>query len=101
MKLIDLLNKIANGEASDLKTYFMFGDGKYNFYQFTNSYAIDINSLNWEVEIIEEDKKIEYIGKTYDLTPIYKDYPETAYLLKDLCDKTRELIDEVNKLKEK
>lgn len=58
MQVIDLLNKIANGEASDLKTYFIFEGEKYNFYQFSKIFAIDINSLNWEIEIVE-DKKIE------------------------------------------
>lgn len=58
MKVIDLLNKIANGKANYITTDFMFGREKYNLLRFLDTYALDIISLNWEVEIIEEEKKI-------------------------------------------
>jgi len=70
MKVIDLLNKIANGEEVPEKI-------KVNRYIYTyapyidyinedNNYLMDIielnqNDLNDEIEIIEEDKKIEKI----------------------------------------
>ena len=83
MKVIDLLNKIANGEASDLKTYFIFEGEKYNYYQFSKIFAIDINSLNFEVEIIEEDKKIGRVDRELD---------NDGYLSKKL----NEIIDKLN-----
>ncbi len=67
MKIIDLLNKIANGEdvPSPIyhnNLYYDFEDGDY-FNQKTRNWLFndsDINTiLNEEVEIIEEDKKIE------------------------------------------
>ena len=59
--------------------------------------------LNDEVEIIEEkeNNKIEYIGKEYDLTSLWQKYPETAELLRDLCNKVKELIDVINELRGK
>ena len=75
MKIIDLLNKIANGEEVPEKI-------KVNRYIYTyapyidyinedNNYLMDIieinqNDLNDEVEIIEEDKKIEKINIIQD-----------------------------------
>ena len=70
MKVIDLLNKIANWEENDLQTEFVFDKKVYNFYKFKNEsgYCLDgwllnqeiqiTKSLNDEVEIIEEEKKI-------------------------------------------
>ena len=59
-------------------------------------WLIDDEWLNTEVEIIEEDKKIEYVGRTYDLTDFYKNYPEVAEMLRDLANKTIEIIDFIN-----
>lgn len=42
-------------------------------------------------------KEIEYVGKTYDLTEFYNDYKETAIMLKDMCEKIKEIIDYINK----
>lgn len=69
MKVIDLLNKIANGEEVpkkikyDEKIYYL-DDGNYRAY---NKYGYQMelmlynpfHILNDEVEVIEEDKKIE------------------------------------------
>lgn len=76
MKVIDLLNKIAKGELEDLAlvkfcehdclTIYHKAD---NRFEFTNKgdwedyfYKIDIEELNYEIEIIEEDKKIKKIS---------------------------------------
>lgn len=48
---------------------------------------------------VEEDNKIEYVGKEYDLTTFYFAHKEAATMLKDMGNKMKELIDEVNKLK--
>ena len=79
MKIIDLLNKIANGEEIKAKLKFKLGDIIINYYGMNNysrtpEYDIAyidkgctthdftlgtlIKSLNDEVEIIEEEKKI-------------------------------------------
>ena len=66
MKVIDLLNKIANGEESDTITEFEFNKSIWNFFKLQDSeYCIDEWLLNQEIvitkhkETIEEDKKIE------------------------------------------
>ena len=58
MKVIDLLNKIANGEI-EANTELFYKKEKYRHIDnlFENYYVEEV--LNDEVEIIEEDKKIE------------------------------------------
>ena len=77
MKVIDLLNKIANGEevptkiryqifeldrtySADIRTYYVDKEGMFFFKDY--SYM-----LNDEVEIIEEDKKIEKINAEQEI----------------------------------
>lgn len=83
MKVIDLLNKIANGEESDTITEFEFNKSIWNFFKLQDSeYCIDEWLLNQEIvitkhkEIIEEDKKIEKL----DVDKIY----ERKYLCDDI-----------------
>ena len=87
MKLIDLLNKIANGEEApkkikinnviyEYRSYYLFG--KWNF-----------NILNTEVEILEEEKKIpeklsSFVGHTTN------EIIDNIYEIKD---KINEIID--------
>ena len=67
MKIIDLLNKIANGEENDLQTEFEF-DGKiWNLYKLNHSeYCLDGWLLNQNITItkhkenLEEEKRIRY-----------------------------------------
>lgn len=101
IKIIDLLNKIANGEEVPKKI--KYNDEIWEYYKdlgdyiragkpntlFTMYYIHKI--LNNEVEIIEEDKKIEQI---YTLNNESDEF-------RVLANKINELIDEVNKLKEK
>jgi hypothetical protein len=71
MRVIDLLNKIANGEESDTITEFEFDKRIWNFFKLQDSeYCVDGWLLNQEIvitkhkEVIEEqkeDKKIEKI----------------------------------------
>ena len=83
MKVIDLLNKIANGEEVPKKIFYKTGGeytgGYYWIYDESCRDYIDkagdyvfnagnyhiIDMLNMEVEIIEEDKKIKKIEKLY------------------------------------
>lgn len=61
----------------------------------------DYSNIYDEVLIIEKIKKIEYIGKTYDLTSFYKDYSEPAILLRDMTIKMKEIIDKMNELEKR
>ena len=69
MKIIDLLNKIAKGEEVPLKIKwngdewnYSNGASKNYFNDYEDLFSvIDGSNLNDEVEIIEEDKKIEKI----------------------------------------
>lgn len=124
MKIIDLLNKIANGEEVPKK---IKCDGSIYDYEFQNTitgayeyrnnygqcimnnmaghlYLTDI--LNNEVEIIKEEKEIDKIPYHYNLG--YIDCGDlTREVIEELTknmncftDKINELIDEINKLKE-
>ena len=54
--IYELLGMIKDGKAGDITTNFMFERKEYNLLAFLDEYTLDINSLNWEVEIIEENK---------------------------------------------
>lgn len=59
MKIIDLLNKIANGEIKE-DTLIEFDNGYKDYCSvriFFDRYIVDRENLNCEVEIIEEEKK--------------------------------------------
>ena len=109
MKVIDLLNKIANGEEVPKKIRIAGWCYKFEWIEYRDNYYdknadIDLMSclsmcedeFNREVEIIE-DKKIKHIGKIYDLTKFHIDYPEVAEMLKEIGDKQYEIIDILNK----
>ena len=82
MKIIDLLNKIANGEEPPKKIRYQANSHKldlFTYNEYTGDYSREIGMdlfvylfsktritgfLNDEVEIIEEDKKIEKIIPT-------------------------------------
>lgn len=98
MKVIDLLNKIANGEEVPKKIkwgefeleweelgyhdYKFLGTGNHLLFQ---GFATSV--LNDEVEIIEQDKKIENIGIIY-----FTETPTEAILHR----KIEEIIDCIN-----
>lgn len=109
IKVIDLLNRIANGEAVPKKILIRgyeyrlsegfrnsyFGDkGNINFaYEEENeNYWLDMSGVNEEVEIIEEDKEIEeieIIDKTEEQMKFYnctynKETREYEFELKDI-----------------
>ena len=104
IKIIDLFNKIVNNDevpkkiryfgeiyeySEEMKFYYQNGFSMYRDF-FTEG-----NCLNDEVEIIEEEKEIEKIGKIYDgFTDSYYDT-----CLETTIKKVDEIIDVVNKLK--
>lgn len=109
MKIIDLLNKIANGE--EVPKTIRWYDEFYNDYdEISNDYKVfvyeklknNVWDLNDELEIIEEKKKIEKIARCDDVKmthygELYKP-TENEEILRI---KINELIDEINNLKEK
>jgi len=97
MKVIDLLNRIANGEDFKEKHFKYIDriDQEIDICMISEEniiYKLDEKSikLNDEVEIIEEDKKIEKL-----FTGGYDTISDTT-----LANKINEIIDEINKLKE-
>lgn len=112
MKVIDLLNKIANGEdvpekikyenyiywyVKNLKDYYN-AQVEYRSYLISYKYH-NTDFLNDEVEIIEdtpkEDKKMEKLG-AFNIKKFYDDYPETAQFILEMFKKQEEIIDKVN-----
>ena len=107
MKVIDLLNKIANGEQpSHIRIYNR--DWYWNNYDgyvtegslsttpdaqiyLFGSYRLDF-ALDKEVEIIEEDKEIKLLEKVN---------PNVQHITFDLVEKMNEVIDVVNELRTK
>ena len=85
MKVIDLLNKIANDEI-DEETRYKFSVFDYcTIKEFFNRYIVDEENLN--LEIIEENNKIEKIKDKY-CSQISK---------VELAQKINEIIDKLNK----
>ena len=102
MKIIDLLNKIANGEEVPKEIFYKKQWWKYNpnnDYEGTDWGGCFLNNvlicdLNDEVEIIEE-KEIEKL----DITDRRK-WEDCTPLTVEIMAKINELIDEIKKLKE-
>lgn len=101
MKIIDLLNKIANGEEVpkkiiiDGKLLFL-ENGKEFAYRFESGlgtlnwdYYIERKKLNDEIEIIEESKKIEKIEL------IQHDFYDAGIEARQSINKTREKLNEI------
>ena len=102
MTVIQLLNKIANGEAEENKEYLFYGSDYCTIREFFNRYIVDKENLNLKVETLGEDKKIEklesYIscgwnGTCKDLKrdDLYND-------LKKIGNKINEIIDKLNEM---
>ena len=125
MKIIDLLNKIANGEIPQkirinrwLYTHngidYTNERGEYLFNTYLETTTKD---MNMEVEIIEEDKKIEKLENEIEFysyskyEELKKDVDKIIYILKainltenkinNLNNKLNEIIDKVNSLENK
>ena len=116
MKVIDLLNKIANGEevpkeikynninyywCNQCKIYERIEDRRKDLYN-------DLDNLNDEVEIIEdtpkEDKKIEKLTTYFGIEPVSFEHPRTFeenakyidFNAEQFFNKINEIIDKVN-----
>ncbi|MBR1386245.1 MAG: hypothetical protein IJ568_05405 [Bacilli bacterium] len=115
MKIIDLLNKIANGEAvpkeiktcdNDIFYYDETDENEIERYKNKNDVSIiDEFYLNDEVEIIEEDKEIEKMNIIYDGETNHYFIRTNENLKcwittteKELINKTNEIIDKIKSL---
>ena len=109
MRIIDLLNKIANGEELPKKIKYdgyewifckELNDYKKEYDEYTDwlfeEYNL-INCLNDEIEIIEEDKPIKKL-KLYTNYEILEDNIRTT---REICFKINEIIDRLNNLEKK
>ena len=105
MKVIDLLNKIANSGAYEKETHFKYYDRNAEEYDISLLlYKVIIDrlekgqiDLNDEVEIIEEDKKIEKLDYVFDVhSPTYNE-SWLMTCIKANKDKINEIIDYINK----
>ena len=97
MRVIDLLNKIANGEEVPkcFKVNNHIWEWNVNSYQneLYGEFAVtglryDLSNLNDEIEIIEEDEKDEEIevyinGEKVDITDIYEPLKQGEYFYKE------------------
>ena len=92
MKVIELLTKIANGEIKE-GIMFQYNNG-YEEYANVNTlfdrFTINKENLNTEIEIIEEDKKIEKLCQTLNRLDIGDDY--YRYIMENRF-KINEIID--------
>lgn len=107
MRIIDLLNKIANGEnipkkikyRNDIYEY----DGGFDFVRdniehpyFAENYCNDYEDLNSELEIIEENTKIEKLGWVdYNAKFTHKDFNRE---FRNIANKIDEIIDKLNEM---
>ena len=116
MKIIDLLNKIANGEKIKKIKYqnhiyeYYNGDfkedvGEYDSNWLFASEIIDLENLNDEIEIMEndkEDKKIEKLDLKYDDIIYHEDVffkKEILLYCDNLQEKINEIVDKLEELK--
>ena len=117
IKIIDLLNMKANVEM--LPVVFEYDghlwrlcNNECEYYQenvlesiylfedyIPNNYDL-LEILNDEIEIIEENKKIEKLGKNFTFEDNTNEMAKSDWQVSIISQKINELIDEVNKLKE-
>lgn len=113
MRVIDLLNKIANGEEVPSKImyqdkiYYMVGNNDYENYEYdeepTLMYAIgNTHNINDDIEIIEEDKKEnKKIEKFKDYIPIGLTRMGADFRKEDVFDSLMKIGDKINEIIDK
>ena len=107
MKVIELLNKIANGEEVPKKIqvyndiFVLDEENKLYEHENTRTKLFSIyngNILNYEVTIIKEDKKIEKLDQTLNRSDIGEDY--YRYIMENRF-KINEIIDKINSMEDR
>jgi len=111
MKVIDILNKIANGEEVpkkikyNRKVYeyqeesydYTINNEKFLMTEVFDNYDNVLSILNYNVEIIEEDKKIEKIKKVVCYSDLIDRNEFVVEYLAELKYKINEIIDYLNR----
>ena len=99
MKVIDLLNKIANEEEVPKKIYYgklIYEWTGLNYYNVINDEFLEnhiaLEDLNYPVEIIEEEKKIPEKLEEYIHTDSLN-YNQCNYMFETLTNKYNQIID--------
>ena len=115
IKIIDLLNMMANDEK--IPKHIRFDNYIWDYLEDDNDYDSSFEDnwlfqdyipnnydlleiLNDEIEIIEENKKIEKLGKNFTFEDNTNEMAKSDWQVSIISQKINELIDEVNKLKE-
>ena len=110
IKIIDLLIKIAKEEAPKkikiqneiwifediIQDY---SDGRKHLFSYYMLNEYKPKFLNDEVEIIEEEKEIEKLGKKFTLEGNTSELTKSDWQFSVISQKINELVDEINKLK--
>ena len=110
IKLIELLNKIANGEDLPKRilyenTAFVLNDCKCYYNEEIDERLLDyiipsFSNLNEEVEILEDNtEEIEEIGELVDLIGMNENEEELFKMIRCCTHKIDELVKVVNKMK--
>ena len=110
IKIIDLVIKIAKEEApkkiryqSKIWNYCKdtqdYTDGTSYLIADGVDYVYKPKFLNDEVEIIEEEKEIEKLGKKFTLEGNTSELTKSDWQVSVISQKINELVDEINKLK--
>ena len=122
MKIIDLLNKIANGEEvpkkikyyGDIFQFIGYNSASKNYYSEHDDLfeVLDGSVLNEEIEIIEEEKKIpekmglfeiqeQELSEIDENTKLTLDYKKVSKEFSNIHKKIEEIIDYLDYLKSK
>lgn len=94
MKIIDLLNNIADGLTSENIEFELYGEKMFGISDLGDNRRLTKDLLNCEVEIIKEDKKIEQL--VLNNCDVWTGKTDNGLIV----DKINEIIEEINKLKD-
>ena len=97
MKVIDLLNKIANGEATNESEFILKGEGQItNMNLFADEYFFNTEMLNKEIK--ETKSKIEQCN--FDISKVFQglDIVQVSQFTTGIVDKINEIIDKLNSM---
>lgn len=95
MKVIDLLNKIANGEIEANEKFCYKGEEYRHIDNLFGDYYVE-EVLNDEVEVIEEDKKIEKLK--WNEKSSYNQEGDTKKVQKILLSRSEQLKSSINEI---
>lgn len=100
MKVIDLLNKIANGEIDEEVRYRFSPFDYYTIKEFFNRYVVDRENLNEDIIVGDKDIPLIPDDELYKIDNDEKLYEEKYaidYNFKVLKEKINQVVEELNK----